>query len=171
MRNVTEDEKAAYIAAAKALKGGERRQFMASIVKSLGRGGQYWAERNLGWDRGTIRRGRKELDAGVEPKPNPGGPGRPRAEELLPNLLDDIKSIVDGQSQTDPTFKSTRLYTRLSARAVRQALIDHRGYTDEQLPSRETIRVKLNKLGYRVRAVLKSKPKKKSPKRTRSSAI
>ena len=163
MDPVTEEQEKAYIEAAKQLKGGHRRQFMARIVNALGYGGLRWAERNLEWDPKTIRKGQRELAAGVLPTPNPGGPGRPRAETTLPNLLDDLKKLVDAQSQTDPTFQTTRLYTRLSARAVRQALIDHRGYTDEALPTEETIRVKLNELGYRLRAIQKSKPKKKVP--------
>jgi hypothetical protein len=163
MEHINEDRKQAYIDAASKLKGGHRRQFMARIVNSLGRGGATWAERELGWDRKTILKGQRELEAGMPPMNHPGGSGRPRAEEHLPDLLEDIKAIVDAQSQTDPTFKSTRLYTRLSARAVRQALIDQGGYTDEELPTQETIRVKLNELGYRLRAVQKSKPKKKIP--------
>ncbi len=33
--------------------------------------------------------------------------GRKGAEVKLPNLLKDMKSLVDPQSQTDPSFKST----------------------------------------------------------------
>jgi hypothetical protein len=69
---------------------------------------------------------------------------------------------VDGQSQTDPTFTSNRLYTRLSAAEVRRQLIAHKGYAAEALPSEETIRVKLNQLGYRLRTVQKSRPQKDS---------
>ena len=87
--------------------------------------------------------------------------GRKRAEEHLPNLLADIKAIVDGQSQTDPSFQTQRLYTRLSAATVPQQLIDQRGYTDEQLPTAETIRCKMHHLGYRLRKVQKCKPKKR----------
>ncbi len=54
--------------------------------------------------------------------------GRKAAEEHLPNLLEDIKAIADGESQTDPTFKTTRLYIRLSATEVRQQLIDQKKY-------------------------------------------
>ena len=134
MKRVSEEEQAAYIEAAIALKGGHRRQFMARIVNTLGYGGQSWAESELGWDRGTIRKGQQELAAGVLPQPNPGGPGRPRVEQRLPNLLRDIKTLADAQSQTDPTFKTTRLYTRLTACAARQVLIEQFGYTDAQLP-------------------------------------
>lgn len=77
--------------------------------------------------------------------------------------MDDIKDIVDEQSQTDPTFKTTRLFTRISAAEVRKQLILQKGYSDEELPCEETIRVKINELGYRLKSVQKSRPKKKIP--------
>src|SRR5262249_50622211 len=101
-----------------------------------------------------------ELESGIRCIDNYAARGRKRAEEHLPNLLKDIQEIVDGQSQTDPSFESTRLYTRLSAAAVRQALITQKGYADEELPSQETIRVKLNELDYTLRSVKKSVPQK-----------
>jgi hypothetical protein len=78
----------------------------------------------------------------------------------LPQLLEDIKAIVDGQSQSDARFESSRLYTRLSAAQVRQQLVAQKGYSEAELPSQETIRVKLNALGYRLRSVQKSVPQK-----------
>ena len=39
---------------AKALKGSQKRLFMARAVKAMGRGGQRWAEVHLGWSRVTI---------------------------------------------------------------------------------------------------------------------
>lgn len=169
MDHVPEQQKQAYIEVAKVLKGGHRRQFMARIVNSLGRGGAAWAERALGWDRKTIIEGQRELADALPPLPRRGGSGRPKAEKLLPHLLSDLAVLANAQSQTDPTFQTTRLYTRLTAKAARQALIDQFGYTDEQLPTEETIRVKLNRLGFRVRAVQKSKPKKKFQKPMRFS--
>jgi hypothetical protein len=154
--------KTTYIETAKALKGSERRVFMARIVKSFGYGGQSLAEKELGWCRNTIRKGMSELESGLAIIDNFAARGRKKAEEKLPNLLEDISAIVDGQSQTDPTFQTTRLYTRISARAVRQALIEQKGYSDEQLPTQETIRVKLNQLGYSLRAIQKSRPQKNS---------
>jgi DDE family transposase len=150
------------IETAKALKGSQRRVFMARIVKSLGYGGQSLAQREFGWCRNTIRKGMSELEGGVAIVDNFSSRGRKKAEEKLPNLLIDIRAIVDGQSQTDPTFQSTRLYTRLSASEVRNQLIRQKGYTDEELPTEETIRVKLNALGYQLRTVQKSRPQKNS---------
>jgi hypothetical protein len=86
--------------------------------------------------------------------------GRKLAEEHLPNLLEDLKAIVDGQSQTDPQFKTSRLYTRLSAPEVRRQLIAQKGSREEELPTATTIATKLNPLGYYPTRVAKSKPKK-----------
>lgn len=157
---LTEALKATYIKTAEVLKGSDRRVFMARIVKSLGRGGQRWAARELGWCRTTISKGMRELESGQAIPDNFSARGRKKAEEKLPNLLVDIGALVDGQSQTDPTFQSERLYTRLSAAEVRRQLIQQKGYPDEELPGEETIRVKLNQLGYRLRAVQKSRPQK-----------
>ncbi len=146
------------------LKGASRRRFMAQTVLELGSGGQTLAEQELGWNRTTIRKGLKELKSGITCVDNNSAKGRKKAEEHLPNLLKDIKKLVDSQSQTDPSFKSQRLYTRLSAAQVRKQLISKFGYSDEDLPTEETIRVKLNNLGYRMKRVAKVLPQKKFQK-------
>ena len=46
----------------KALKGSARRLFMARTVRALGEGCQHLVERELGWNRGTIRKGQHELE-------------------------------------------------------------------------------------------------------------
>jgi hypothetical protein len=96
--------------------------------------------------------------------------GRKRAEVHLPKLLDDIRAIVDSQSQVDPQFRTQRLYTRLSGAEVRRQLILQKGYTDDELPTAETISTKLNELGYYPKKVAKSQPQKRFPKPMRSSS-
>ena len=119
---------------AKALKGSQRRLFMAKTVAAMGRGGQLWAEAHL------------------------------------PHLLADLEAIVSGQSQADPSFRTTRLYTRLTAAEVRRQLIAQKGYTDERLPTQQTINKKLNLLGYRLTKVAKCRPQKGSSRPTLSSS-
>ncbi len=153
---------------AETLKGHARRRFLAQTVKELGPGGQRRAERELGWNRETIRKGLHELDSGLICIDNFAARGRKRAEEHLPNLLIDITDIVDSQSQADPQFRTRRLYTRLDAGEVRQQLIAQHGYTDADLPTVQTITSKLNALGYYPQKVAKSEPKKRSPKPTPS---
>jgi len=155
-----EATKQVYRETAQALKGSDRRLFMARVVKGLGDGGQRQAERELGWNRRTIRKGLHELVSGYGCVDGYAGRGRLRAEERLPHLLEDIRDLVDGQSQTDARFESSRLYTRLSAAQVRAQLVVQKGYAEADLPSQETIRVKLNALGYRLRSVQKSVPQK-----------
>ena len=143
-----------------ALHGNERRLFMARIAQLLGPGGQRQAERELGWNRVTIRKGLHELTSGVRCVDAFCMRGRKRSEEHLPTLLEDIKSLVDAQCQTDPTFQTQRLYTRLSAATVRQQLIKQFGYRHRDLPTEETIRCKMHQLGYHLTKVQKCKPKK-----------
>lgn len=160
---LTEEVKAFLLNTAKELKGSARRVFMARTVQMLGEGGQRLAERELGWNRGTLRKGTHELESGFECIDAFGSRGRKRAEEHLPNLLVDIAAIVDSQSQADPQFRSNRLYTRLTAAEVRRQLIGQFGYNDEELPTAETIGTKLNELGYSLRKVAKTQPQKKIP--------
>ena len=130
MREVNPEEKALYIETAKCLKGSDRRIFMARTLKVLGRGGLKYAEKELRWSRETITKGRHELRTGIRIIDNYSGRGRKKTEERLPRLLDDIKEIAESAAQTDPTFQTTRLFTRLSAKEVRYQLIEQRGYTD-----------------------------------------
>lgn len=155
---------------ARSLTGSDRRLFMARVVQQLGPGGQRRAERALGWSRVTIRKGMHELTSGFTCVPAFSARGRKRAEDHLPHLLDDIRALVDSQSQADPQFRTHRLYTRLSAAEVRRQLIARNGYTDEELPTEETIRVKLNALGYTLKTVAKTQPQKRSPRPMPSSS-
>ncbi len=167
---LTDSLKALFIDTAKTLKGSARRIFMARTVKEFGTGGQRRAERDLGWSRVTIRKGTHELERGIPLQDNFSARGRKRAEDHLPNLLRDIKAIVDSQSQTDPQFRTQRLYTRLSAAEVRRQLIAQQGYTDAELPTVQTISTKLTALGYYPKKVAKTQPQKKSLKPTPSSS-
>jgi hypothetical protein len=75
---------------------------MARTVQALGEGGQRLAERELGWNRGTIRKGMQELKHGIVCVDAFSSRGRKRSEDHLPNVLTAITAIVDGQSQADP---------------------------------------------------------------------
>ena len=130
----------------KTLTGSARRLFLARAVRALGEGGQRLAERELGWNRGTIRKGQHELEHWIVCLDAYSSRGRKRSEVHLPNLLSDITAIVDGQSQADPQFRTNRLYTRLTATEVRRQLITQKGYRDDELPTAETIATKLNEI-------------------------
>jgi hypothetical protein len=153
---------------ARTLKGYQRRLFMAKTVRAMGRGGQRWAQYYLGWCRETIRKGMHELRTGMTCVDAFSCRRRKTVEEHLPRFLDDIRAIADGQSQVDPKFQTDRLFTRISAAEVRRQLIASKGYTDEQLPTQQTINTKLNLLGFRLTKVAKCRPQKKSSRPTPS---
>ena len=153
---------------ARALKGSQKRLFMARAVQAMGPGGQRWAEDHLGRSRVTIRKRMRELHSGMTCLDAFSARGRRPVEGRLPRLLDDIKDIADGQSQADPRFQTDRLFTRISAAEVRRQLIATRGYTDAELPTQQTINTKLNLLGFRLAKVAKCRPQKESPRPTPS---
>ena len=140
------------------LKEYQRRHFMAETVKTMCKGSPMIAERELGWNRGTISKALEEWEGQFCYIDQGFLRGRKKAEEHLPKLLDDIVELADQFSQTDPTFRTTRLFTRLTAAQIRTQLIESKGYEDAQLPCRETIRDKLNGLGYGSKRVKKVNP-------------
>ncbi len=52
----------------------------------------------------------------------------------MPNLLKDIKNVVEPESQTDPTFRTTKLYSPLTAEEVYRRLIEDKNYMRDELP-------------------------------------
>jgi len=158
---LTQGLKELFIQTAKTLKGSQKRLFMARTVQELGQGAQRLAQRELGWDRETIRKGTHELRSGITCLDAFNARGRKPTEARLPKLRDHIREIVDGQSQTDPQFRNNRLYTRLTPKQVRQQLIEQKGYQDQELPCDEVLRQRLNHMGYYPKKVKKSLPKKK----------
>jgi hypothetical protein len=170
MVELTDAFKANLIETGKALHGAQRRRFLARTVQSFGAGGQRQAEAQLGWNRATIRKGMHELRTGITCCDAFACRGRLRAEERLPNLLADIRDLVVGQSQTDPRFRTQRLYTRLTAEEVRKQLVVQKAYAEAELPAVRTIRNKLNDLGFRLTKVAKCKPKKRSRRPMPSSS-
>jgi len=137
--------------AAQKLTGHRRRDFIAKVSEDYFEGSARKTETHFGWNRETVQLGLHERRTGILCADNYGARGRHKSEQVLPSLEEDIRSLVDVQSQADPKFQSTFLYARISARAVRVALIEEKGYSDAELPSRQTIGDILNRLGYRLK--------------------
>lgn len=137
--------------AAKKLTGHRKRDFMAKVAEDYLEGSARKAERAFGWNRQSVQLGLHERQTGLICVGHYRARGRHKTEETLPNLEADIRALVDNQSQADPKFQSTFAYARISARAVQAALIHEKGYTEDQLPTRQTIGDILNRLGYRLK--------------------
>jgi len=151
--------------AAKKLTGIAKRAFVAQVTIAHFEGSTRYASRIMGWSRKTVGKGLKELETGIVCVDNYKARGRNKTEDQLPNLFDSIRSLIDGNSQTDPTFQSTLCYSRISAKRDRYALIREKGYVSSQLPTRQTIGYILNRLDGSDRKTQKAKPLKKFQKR------
>ena len=161
MNVLTEEHVATIKDAAQKLTGAKRRAFQAQVAKDYLCGDARLAESVFGWGRETVARGLEELRTGTTQADNFSARGNRKTEVKMPQLEADIRSLAEPESQTDPKFQSAFQYTRMTAAAMRQALIDKKGWGDKDLPCVNTIGNILNRLGFRLRGVLKSKPIKK----------
>jgi hypothetical protein len=82
----------------------ERRWWAATESRALGRGGDKWVSEATGIARATIRSGRRELAAGVEPgeRLRQPGAGRHTLEQEQPGLRGALEALVDPLTRGDP---------------------------------------------------------------------
>lgn len=147
--------------AAQKLTGAKRRAFQAQGVLDYLNGSARRAEAVFGWSRRTVILGLHELRTGLTCVDNTSARGNRPTEEKRPQLAEDMRFLAEPHSQVDPKFQSSFCYTRMTAKAMRQALIDKQSWQDGQLPCENTIGNILNRLGYRLRRVQKAKPVKR----------
>ena len=70
-----------------------------------------------------------------------------------------LREIGEAHAQQDPSFRTSIAYTRLTAsEAISQ--LHCRGFDEVQIPASSTMAVILNRMGYRLRKVLKAQPQK-----------
>ena len=161
MKKMNEEAKTLIKDACKRLTGYKRRRYQADITMEYFDGSPYKAEREMGWGRESVTKGLKEAQSNIRCLDNYSGRGIKRTEDTIPGIKEDIISIAEPQTQADPAMKSSLTYTRITGKSLKKALIDDKGYDEESLPSENTMINMLNRMGYNLKRVLKSKPAKK----------
>jgi hypothetical protein len=147
--------------AASKMTGPERRAFEAEMTLKYCEGTPLMAEAVFGWGRQPVARGLAERRSGIICLGAQSAfSGRKRWEEQQPQAAQALRSLAEAHAQQDPTFRTCLTSTRLTAQSALQALREQ-GYNDEQLPSPRTMAEVLNRLGDRLRKVVKAKPQKK----------
>jgi len=147
--------------AASTLTGWKRRAFEAEMALKYCKGNSLQAETLFGWSRRTIALGLAERRTGIRCLGAQSAcSGRKRWEDTQPEATDALRRLADAHAQQDPTFRTTLAYTRLTAKAALEALRTQ-GYGEVQLPAPSTMAEVLNRLGFRLRKVVKAKPQKK----------
>lgn len=148
------------------MHGAERRAFQAEMTLKYCEGNARLAESVFGWGRETVAVGLAEKRTGILcVGAQSAFSGNKRWEERHPDGAEALRQLAESHAQQDPTFRTALSYTRLTAaEALKQLRIQ--GFGEEQLPSASRMAEILNRLGYRLRKVVKAKPQKKFPKRT-----
>ena len=148
----------------------QRRFAMGDAALSLLDGKPRVAEDVFGWNRGVVELGMHEFRTGIVCINDISNRRRLKAEEKSPQLLADIMGIMNPHSQAESHLRTTLLYTNLTPRAVYGALLA-KGWRDDELPTLQTIANMLDRHGYRLRTVEKTKVQKKRWKPTPSSRM
>ena len=161
MDESTERTDALIRSGARRLTGFQRRAFQAEVAVELCSGNARQAERRFGWGRETVEKGLHERHTGIRCLEDFVARGRQRVEDRDQRLAADIRAIAEPHSYADPSLKSSRRYTNLSAAEVRTALIA-RGHAEADLPAERTMRTILNRMNYRLKRIRKGKPLKKT---------
>jgi hypothetical protein len=143
------------------LKGGDKRECAAEIALAYGNGGQTFAAEEFRMGRNTVRKGMREIESGEKIKDRYDQRGRKKTAERLPKLENDIKALLDSQSQADPKFQTDRLYTNMTIGEIRKHLIEQNGYADEDLPTNRTLNTIVNEMKYTLKTVKKTEPIKR----------
>jgi hypothetical protein len=147
--------------AAAQMSGATRRAFQAEMTEQYCAGNPRHAERMFGWGRETVEVGLAERRTGVTCMGAQSAfSGRKRWEDRHPQAAAALRSLAEAHAQQDPTFRTALAYTRLTAKAAVAAL-RAQGVPKKHVPAPSTMATILNRLGFRLRKVLKAKPQKK----------
>jgi len=143
------------------LSGFKKREYQAVIALKYFGGCARKAESIMGWSRKSVATGLGEKRTGIRCIDNFKGRGRKRKEDKNPKLKKDVCAIAELHTQADPAVKTSLTYTRLTGESLKKALVVDKEYAAEELPSANTLRSILNRIGFNRKRVQKSKPLKK----------
>lgn len=138
----------------------DRRSFQAEMALKYCDGSARLAESRFGWGRDSVELGLAEKRTGICCiGAQSGYSGAKRWEDKYPVAAATLHQLAEAESQQEPTFHSSIAYTRLTTKSALQALCEA-GVNPAILPSENGMGLILNRLGYRLRKVVKAKPKK-----------
>ena len=141
-----------YTVVAPLLNERARRLWAATESRSLGYGGDALVSAATGLARETIRKGRREIDRGVEAtgRVRRAGAGRPGIEKTQPGVKEALERLVDPVTRGDPT---SPLRWTCKSRAKLASTLSNDGWR----VSSTTVGRLLHELGYSLQSVRKSR--------------
>jgi hypothetical protein len=161
LQSPTPEQRADIRLAASKMTGATRRSFEAEMTLKYCSGDARQAESVFGWGRHTVELGLAERRTGLLCLGAQSAfSGRKRWEDEHPHVAEALCQLAESHAQQDPTFRTSLAYTRLTAHAALEEL-QAQGYDAAQLPAPSTMAQVLNRMGFRLRKVVKAKPQKK----------
>jgi hypothetical protein len=143
------------------MHGAERRAFQAEMTLKYCQGQARQAETLFGWGRHTVEVGLAEKRTGlICLGAQSAFAGNQRWEECHPEIAAVLRQVAESHAQQDPSFRTALAYTRLTAKEALKQLREQ-GVAEAHLPSPSVMAQILNRMGYRLRKVVKAKPQKK----------
>ncbi len=154
--------------AASKMYGASRRSFQAQMCLKYCNGSARKAERIWGWGRDNVQLGLEEERTGIICLGKQSfSSGVKKWEEQYLEAATALQEIAEAHCQQEPSFKTSIAYTRLTAsEAISQ--LKKRGFSNKEIPAPSTMATILNRMGYRLRKIVKAKPQKKFLKRMQS---
>ncbi len=139
----------------------QRREFMADMSLKYCHANARLTENIFGWSRYAVAKGLGEKRTGIKCIGlQTSFCGNKTWEEKHPMIAVFLHKIANYESQQDSTFQSSIAFTRLTAKSALNALKEQ-SFNVCDLPSSSSMSMILNRLGYRLRKVVKAKPLKK----------
>ena len=142
------------------INGASRRAFQAEMCLKYCDGNPRKTESIFGWGRSSVQLGSEERRTGIICLGlQSAHSGAKKWEELYPSAAQSLREIASAHAQQNPNFSSPIAYTRLTAaEAISQ--LRNQGFSESEIPAPSTMALILNRMGYRLRKVLKAKPQK-----------
>ncbi len=149
-----------YAAIAPVLDERARRLWAATESRAIGYGGDALVSAATGLARETIRKGRRELEQGIEVtgRVRRAGAGRPGIKSTQPGIKEALEQLLDPLTRGDP---SSPLRWTCKSRAKLAAALSKNGWT----VSSTTVGRLLHELGYSLQSVRKSREGESHPDR------
>ncbi len=149
-----------YAAIAPVLDERARRLWAATESRAIGYGGDALVSAATGLARETIRKGRRELEQGIEVtgRVRRAGAGRPGIKSTQPGIKEALEQLLDPLTRGDP---SSPLRWTCKSRAKLAAVLSKSGWT----VSSTTVGRLLHELGYSLQSVRKTREGESHPDR------
>jgi Rhodopirellula transposase DDE domain len=143
------------------MAGPTRRALQAERALKYGGGNPLLAATIFGWGRHTVEVGLAERRTGVLCLGAQSAfSGRKRWEDTQPEAAAALYRLAEAHAPQALTFRTPLASTRLTVQAALETW-RAQGYGTDHLPAPSTMAEVLNRMGFRLRKVVKAKPQKK----------